>query len=126
LREPEIAYNECIKNIKMFNSRAEMVKGYSPQISKNFEDLSYDFIYIDALHDYKSVKDDIIAWYPKVRNGGILSGHDYDEKAWPGVFKAVNEFAEKHSYIVNITNIESPDREIEHDGFRKSWFIFKK
>jgi glycosyltransferase involved in cell wall biosynthesis len=33
--------------------------------------------YIDADHRYESVVSDIQAWWPKVRPGGILSGHDY-------------------------------------------------
>lgn len=49
-----------------------------------------DFVYIDAAHDYESVKADIAAWWPKVKPGGILAGHDYCE-AWPGVKKAVDE-----------------------------------
>lgn len=34
-------------------------------------------MFIDACHDYKCVKEDILAWYPKVKVGGYISGHDY-------------------------------------------------
>lgn len=50
----------------------------------------FDFVFIDAAHDYESVKADIQAWMPKVKEGGILAGHDYCE-AWPGVKKVVDE-----------------------------------
>ena len=36
-----------------------------------------DFVYIDASHDELSVVIDIACWFPKVRTGGIISGHDY-------------------------------------------------
>ncbi len=49
-----------------------------------------DLIFIDALHDYESVKQDIGLWWPKVRMGGILAGHDFNHQ-WPGVERAVAE-----------------------------------
>jgi hypothetical protein len=49
-----------------------------------------DIVFIDALHDYESVKQDIHLWWPKVRVGGMLSGHDANHQ-WPGVERAVAE-----------------------------------
>lgn len=49
-----------------------------------------DLIFIDALHDYESVKQDIALWWPKVRVGGMLAGHDFNHK-WPGCERAVAE-----------------------------------
>lgn len=49
-----------------------------------------DLIFIDALHDYEHVKQDIGLWWPKVRIGGMLAGHDFNHK-WPGVERAVAE-----------------------------------
>lgn len=53
------------------------------------ERLSFDFVFIDADHSYEAVCADIMAWYPLVRSGGILAGHDYI--TCPGVTRAVNE-----------------------------------
>lgn len=61
--------------LKPYN--CEVVKSFSVDASRRFEDESLDFIYLDAAHDYKSVKEDIEAWVPKVRIGGAISGHDY-------------------------------------------------
>jgi hypothetical protein len=55
-----------------------------------YEPIPADLIFIDALHDYESVKQDIALWWPKVRVGGCLSGHDFSHK-WPGVERAVAE-----------------------------------
>jgi predicted O-methyltransferase YrrM len=49
-----------------------------------------DLVFIDALHDYESVKQDIALWWPKVRIGGMLCGHDFNHK-WPGCERAVAE-----------------------------------
>ena len=54
------------------------------------EDGSLDCCFIDAAHDYDSVKNDLINWEPKVKRGGIICGHDYGG-SWVGVQKAVDE-----------------------------------
>ncbi len=56
-----------------------------------------DYVFIDAAHDYENVKADIAAWWPKIRLGGYLAGHDYRDAK--GVRDAVDEafpYAEKH------------------------------
>ncbi|GAI81293.1 unnamed protein product, partial [marine sediment metagenome] len=45
----------------------------------DFEDGSLDAVYIDGNHKYDSVCNDINKWMPKLKNGGIISGHDYFE-----------------------------------------------
>ncbi len=52
-----------------------------------------DLVFIDGNHDYEFVKEDIELWLPKIRNGGILAGHDYHIVGddFPGVKRAVDE-----------------------------------
>lgn len=51
-----------------------------------------DFVFIDALHTYEGVLNDLETWYDKIRSGGLISGHDYNHPNFPGVTKAVDEF----------------------------------
>lgn len=47
-----------------------------------------DVAFIDAGHDFENALQDIRAWWPLVRDGGYLCGHDYQHK-FPGVMRAV-------------------------------------
>jgi len=89
-------YEEYLKNTELLKEYITTIKLSSVEASKLFEDNSVDFIFIDACHDYKSVKSDIIAWLPKIKKDGIFAGHDYD---WPGVNQAVNEILPNHRII---------------------------
>jgi predicted O-methyltransferase YrrM len=51
-----------------------------------------DVIYVDAGHDYVSVRGDLESFWPLLRPGGAMFGDDYDAEAWPGVVAAVQEF----------------------------------
>jgi len=67
------------------------LKMRSNEAIKQFEDQSIDMVYIDAMHDYDAVLKDITLWFPKIKDGGFVSGHDFDEERWPGVVKAVHD-----------------------------------
>lgn len=49
----------------------------SKEASTLFDDESLDFVFLDAEHLYDNVMEDLNLWYPKVRKGGIIAGHDY-------------------------------------------------
>jgi len=55
------------------------------------EQASFDFIFLDAMHDYENVLADIRRWWPRVRPGGVMAGHDYRHADFPGVEKAFDE-----------------------------------
>lgn len=50
-----------------------------------------DLVFLDAGHDYDSVRADIDAWATRVRPGGVLCGHDYGVPGFEGVTRAVDE-----------------------------------
>lgn len=52
----------------------------SSDASRIFKDNSLDFIFIDADHRYTAVMDDLKCWLPKLKSGGIISGHDCEDK----------------------------------------------
>lgn len=67
----------------------KIIRAYSHEAAELLND-KYDLVFIDSMHTYKAVKQDIELWLPKVRKGGILAGHDYGGK-YKGVKQAVDE-----------------------------------
>lgn len=79
-------------NIKALKSRVGVMNADSSSAAANFPRFHFDAVFIDGDHSARGVIRDIVAWEPKVKSGGILAGHDYDE---PGVQAAVKAmFAE--------------------------------
>ena len=82
-------YEEFKQNTKHLEGKFTTMVNYSDEAAEYFLDNSVNSLFIDAGHSYEAVLKDITAWLPKMKNGGIMSGHDYN--SWEGVKKAVNE-----------------------------------
>ncbi len=54
----------------------------------------FDFVYLDASHEYKDVLSDLREWWPLVDQGGVLVGDDF-EHPWFDVIRAAMEFADE-------------------------------
>jgi hypothetical protein len=86
-------YRLYLENTREFTKYITTLKLSSVEAARLFDDKSLDFVFIDGSHLYESVRDDIAAWAPKIKSGGIIAGHDYDtpEDEFNGVKKAVDE-----------------------------------
>lgn len=86
---------KAARAVEFAGARAEIVRARSDEAAQFISDGSLDFVFIDADHSYEGCKRDIELWWPKVRAGGVVSGHDYENTEWPdfGVKKAVDEVA---------------------------------
>jgi len=82
-----------VKNRFKFDQRVVYKRGFSYDVVENISDEYFDFIYLDASHLYKDVKRDLKEWFPKLKRGGIMAGHDYIEDEDFGVIEAVNNFS---------------------------------
>lgn len=85
-------YNQLIFRTKVFGDRFVHHKLTSDDAVQNFLDDSVDYIFIDGLHTYEQVLKDCRNYYPKLKAGGLLSGHDY--RTISEVRRAVDEFAD--------------------------------
>lgn len=108
-----IASCKCPKQFKL-------VIGDTAEMAETMPDESIDLVYVDALHTLEAVTKDINAWYPKVKRGGIMSGHDYESKpamdGWEPieVKQAVDAWAKAQGLTVNVIDEGAP-----------SWWVVK-
>jgi hypothetical protein len=81
---------EYFKNLVSNKPFVQIIRDYTFNAVEAFPDNYFDFVYIDADHSEEGCYKDIIDWYPKVKPGRFLVGHDYRRKF--GVMNAVNRF----------------------------------
>lgn len=93
-------FSQFKANIRGFEDKVDMLRGLSWEQADNIPDNSLDFIFIDADHAYESVLKDLNAWIPKVRQGGLLSGHDIHMQS---VQDALNEVGIE--YDIQVDNV---------------------
>lgn len=101
----EYLYHLCVDNLKKCNvyDYVSLMKIDSVNGASKFQNEFFDVIIIDADHSYEGVKQDIDAWLPKLKPGGIIAGDDYNT-GWSGVIQAVDE---KFGSKVQLYNTEN-------------------
>jgi hypothetical protein len=104
--------------------RRTILRGRSVRAAKQTPH-EYDLVFLDADHSYAGCKADIEAWATKVKPGGWLGGHDYENAGFPkfGVTEAVNEFAkasglpleigENYCWFIKIPSAPSDGKELK-------------
>ena len=98
------------KRLSKFQSKIVFLIEKSEDVVSNIPN-NLDFVYIDGNHSYESVKQDIQNYYPKIRDGGVLGGHDF-ARNFLGVLTAVLEFVKEENLKLYRRNVD--------------WWIVKK
>ena len=93
--------NNYKKTVKKFsnNPKVKIIRDYSVNAAKMFDDKYFDFVYLDGDHSYEGVKKDLDSWYPKLKKFGVMCGDDYGNMHLP-VIEAVSEFVYEHKLLV--------------------------
>jgi len=98
--------------LEEYSHKITWIKQKSADAVSMFEDESLDFVYIDGNHIAKFALEDMVLYYPKVKKGGLLCGHDYKQGQQEYVFGAVNAFSKL--------------MEIGFSSARPDWWIEKR
>ena len=139
-------YRTAKKATQPWAAKRTMLRMYSIPAAARFRDSHFDWIYIDALHTYDAVLQDLTAWWSKLKIGGMMSGDDYADKGDPGygpydaptifswgVRSAVNEFARRNAEQVhtsagnNFFHSSGPQGPRVRSGCHEfqAWYLFK-
>ena len=105
-------------HLDKFKDKLIILNGKSSKMYVNIEDEELDFVYIDADHRYKGIKNDIKVYYPKVKMGGLVAGHDYFVHKNIGVMEAVDEAFD------NVNSAFCIDKPVKL--LCKDWWVWKK
>jgi hypothetical protein len=118
---------KTFRQIYPFRDKVALFRELSVEAAKIFPDNFFDFVFLDAQHDYDGVLADLYAWYSKVRLGGIFIGHDFMDGTWLlspndkratmfGVKSAVETFARNLNLHYTVTS----------EKFYPTWYIKKE
>lgn len=102
--------------------RVMPVRMMSIHAAETLNNLRPDLIFIDAAHDHESVKQDIEAWLPLLKEGGLFCGHDYYAEGeglyWIGVRQAVEEkFPNVEKSATSIWHVRPHEKSRVYDAF---------
>ena len=102
------AFNAALRSLLEHGTPQEIerlivLRTRSLSAAELFPDHSVDFVFIDGDHRWRAPLDDICAWFPKVKPGGVIAGHDYGQR-FPDVVSAV------HTAFAGECEIRTPER----------------
>ncbi len=101
------------------DNSVQIIRKDSIEASKQFPDEYFDWIYLDADHSYEGCANDLKAWYPKLKKGGVFAGHDYlDGELIGGSFgvkSAVDDFISDKEVSLYLTE----------ENTIRSWYFVK-
>jgi hypothetical protein len=87
-------------------------RAFSPAAAEAFPDNHFDWIFIDGLHTRDGVLSDLRGWAPKMKENGLILGHDFANHPGAqsmgfGVVEAVQEFLLESDYVMNFLTYET-------------------
>jgi Methyltransferase domain len=136
---------EMRENLKAYEDRYELVRKPSLAAAADFTDEFFDYVYLDGNHRYEAVRDDLNAWWPKLKKGGLFAGDDYGcfpempvdfghGELYFSVKRAVDEWALKNKRNISIDwqadwdckgVMRGPDSETTFEVRARNWWLIK-
>jgi len=115
-------YATAMRKTQPWALKREVYRMTSIEAAQNVKDESLDLVFIDALHHYEPMMQDIKAWLPKVQPRGILAGHDWwgDGTGYAATMEGVMR-ALLDNFPREIIHVSEPDCLWDH-----VWFILRE
>lgn len=112
---------EAHERVLPWTSKAIFLKGMSHQMISRIPDDSLVLSYIDGDHSFGGCFSDLLNVYPKVKTGGVIALHDYENLSY-GVNKAVRKFILENNYSLDDLHTTEEDGDL---SMVSCWFIKK-
>jgi len=121
---PDKLYQKFLQNMSDLPGRIFPIRMTSVQAASLFPDGYFAAVFLDAGHLDAEVTADLQAWYPKVREGGLLFGHDYvvqhpDSRF--GVVAAVDRFFAKKALEIRTASRVWKHVKHQHTDWTRQW-----
>lgn len=90
-----------------------VIKGFSAEVARGWK-TPLDFLYLDSIHTYEFVIEDLREWSKHIKPGGVIMGHDFTETSAGaiamnfGVVRAFNEFCTEAGWEI-VATTQEPD-----------------
>jgi hypothetical protein len=109
-------------NEEITKGKVQINRGLSTEVLLKFDDNYFDWVYIDTDHSYEVTKAELEICKNKVKQNGLISGHDFNSGNWAdlckyGVIEAVNEFCNKYNWELIFLTL---------DSYEKQTFVIKR
>lgn len=111
-------FRRARRRLAAHGARSKIMREDSRIAAAVFADGHFDFVYVDAGHTYEDCWLDMRAWWPKVKAGGCMAGHDWAPRKGWGVVQAVKDFGVQVNQPWYTTRFDEPKT-------HESWFMFK-
>ena len=116
----EVATNTNIYEIFINNMREldllnniVIIKGDSTIVHNEINKNTFDMVYLDGDHRYSGISKDIDNFYPKLKEGGLLAGHDCEGKEYNEQYIEQDYIESKHHGVIKAVNERFKDVAIE-------------
>lgn len=73
-RQQDKIYENAMQNTNLWRKKIHVCRNFTTHCATLYDDEYFDFIYVDARHDFKGVYLDITDWWKKLKVGGIMAG----------------------------------------------------
>src|SRR6266851_1129643 len=94
-------------------TNVELVKGYFKDSLQRYRDHQFSFVHLDC-DMYSSYKECLEFFYPRLTSNGVLLLDEYNDPAWPGCNKAVDDF---------LSGMPEKVQSIVCDNYQKFFFV---
>jgi hypothetical protein len=109
----EAILNQARQNLQRFNDKLVWLRNFTSVAVKEIKE-PLDYVYVDARHDYCGAMEDISLYWPLIRPGGIMAGHDYENAA-----DVMKKSGQDWALCMNGTRMESAVLGAVNDFFGK-------